>query len=191
MYKLCKTEQSANRQRALEQGLLEAMATQHFADISVSDLCQRMGVPRKSFYRYFDDKESALCALLDHSLMKFQSYALSHSAVGHRSTHSEMELFFQFWVLQKPLLDALRRSNLTSLLISRSLLYTNNAVIPQHFLPETNKEIRTQLTMFVVCGLMSLVLQWHRDGYPQSVSQMADVGVRLVTQPLFPHLPQK
>jgi AcrR family transcriptional regulator len=191
MYKLCKTEQSANRQRALERGLLEAMTTQHFVDISISDLCLRMGVPRKSFYRYFDDKESALFALLDHTLMDFQPYALSHSSAGNRSIHSEMELFFRFWVLHKPLLDALRRSNLTSLLISRSLLYTNNAVIPQHFLPETNNEIRAQLTTFVVCGLMSLVLQWNMDGYPQSVSQMADVGVRLVTQPLFPNLPLK
>ena len=39
MYKLCKTEQSANRQRQLEQGLLSMMAETQYDQISVSDLC--------------------------------------------------------------------------------------------------------------------------------------------------------
>ena len=54
MYKLCKTEQSAMRQRQLEQGLLQLMQTKRYEEISISDLCQRMGMPRKTFYRYFD-----------------------------------------------------------------------------------------------------------------------------------------
>ena len=53
MYKLCKSEQSARRQRELELGLLEAMQTQLYEDISISELCDRLAIPRKSFYRYF------------------------------------------------------------------------------------------------------------------------------------------
>ena len=53
MYKLCKTEQSANRQRQLENGLLAAMLSRHYEEISVSDLCDNLNIPRKSFYRYF------------------------------------------------------------------------------------------------------------------------------------------
>ena len=74
MYKLCKTEQSAARQRQLEQGLLQAMQTQRYEDISISDLCDRMGIPRKSFYRYFSGKEGALAALIDHTLMEFEQF---------------------------------------------------------------------------------------------------------------------
>ena len=37
MYKLCKTEQSARRQRQLEQGLLSMMASIQYEQISVSD----------------------------------------------------------------------------------------------------------------------------------------------------------
>ena len=39
MYKLCKTEQSAARQRQLEQGLLAAMQMIRYEDINVSVLC--------------------------------------------------------------------------------------------------------------------------------------------------------
>ena len=53
MYKLCKTEQSAQRQRSLEEGLLPAMKTKRYEEITISDLCSQMEIPRKSFYRYF------------------------------------------------------------------------------------------------------------------------------------------
>ena len=73
MYKACKTEQSAARQRELEQGLLAAMISHPFDEISISDLCTQIGIPRKSFYRYFSSKEGALHALLDHTLMEMET----------------------------------------------------------------------------------------------------------------------
>ena len=42
MYKLCKTEQSAARQRQLEQGLLAAISVRRYEDLSVSDLCDQL-----------------------------------------------------------------------------------------------------------------------------------------------------
>ena len=41
--------------------------------------------------------------------------------------------------------------------------------------------------MFGVCGLMSMVLQWHHSGYAESAQFMAEVAVRLLTRPLFPN----
>ena len=70
MYKLCKTEQSAQRQRQLEEGLLELMRLRPYDEISVVDLCEYLQIPRKSFYRYFSNKDGALFALLDHTLME-------------------------------------------------------------------------------------------------------------------------
>jgi hypothetical protein len=40
--------------------------------------------------------------------------------------------------------------------------------------------------MFAVCGLMTMMLQWHHGGYQEAVSDMAKVAARLLTQPLFP-----
>ena len=85
MYKLCKTEQSAARQRRLEQGLLQAMQTQQYEDISISDLCDQMGVPRKSFYRYFSGKDGALHALIDHTMISYESFSISQRNCGNKS----------------------------------------------------------------------------------------------------------
>ena len=135
MYKLCKTEQSANRQRQLEQGLLQAMLTRHYDEISVSDLCAQLQIPRKAFYRYFDGKEGALHALLDHTLMAYESFPMVYSEGEKRTLLRELEQFFLFWIQQKPLLDALQRSGLSGELIVRSILQASTEVsVPKRFL---------------------------------------------------------
>ena len=107
MYKLCKTEQSAQRQRQLEEGLLTAMRTKRYEEITISDLCDQMGIPRKSFYRYFSGKDGALHALIDHTLLDFEQY--SGILVGSSPTniHKELRRFFEFWQQHRQLLEAL------------------------------------------------------------------------------------
>ena len=48
--------------------------------------------------------------------------------------------------------------------------------------------MRKHLVRFAVCGLMTMMLQWHHDGYAEDVEDMARIAARLVTQPLFPNL---
>lgn len=187
MYKLCKTEQSANRQRQLEQGLLRAMLTSQYEEISVSDLCSRLNIPRKAFYRYFDGKEGALHALLDHTLMAYESFPALYADGEKRTLERDLEQFFHFWIRQKPLLDALQRSGLSGVLIERSIAQAAvESTVPRRFLKADEQQMQRHVTMFGVCGLMSMVLQWHHDGYAEPAHFMAAVAVRLMTQPLFP-----
>ena len=188
MYKLCKTEQSANRQRRLEQGLLQAMQIKHFDEISVSDLCAQLDVPRKAFYRYFDSKEGALHALLDHTLMAYESFPIIYSEGEKRTLVRELEQFFLFWIRQKSLLDALQRSSLSGVLIERAIANAaTEAAVPKRFLQADEQQMQHHVTMFGICGLMSMVLQWHHGGYTESAKHMASVAVRLLTHPLFPN----
>lgn len=188
MYKLCKTEQSAARQRQLEEGLMSVMLTKRYEDISVSELCDTLVIPRKSFYRYFSSKDGALHALIDHTLIGFEGLTFSYRRSSGRTLHGELEGFFQFWLQNKPLLDALARSGMSGVLIERSISHAlSEAVMPTRFLPKDSKEMQKQITTFCVCGLMSMVLTWHHDGYSQSASQMAEIASRLLEQPLFPN----
>ena len=185
MYKLCKSEQSAARQRQLEQGLLAAISVRRYEDLSVSDLCAQLGIPRKAFYRYFSSKEGALHALLDHTLMSFELFAAPSGR--RRSLEGDISQFFEFWLEQRALLDALERNGLSGLLIERSLAYAvSGAAMPRRFLPDDAPSMQEQVVTFAVCGLMSLVIRWHRSGFCTPVSKMAETAVRLLSQPLFP-----
>ena len=187
MYKLCKTEQSASRQRMLEDGLLSAMCSRQYDQISVSDLCDHLGVPRKSFYRYFTGKDGALHALIDHTLMEYEGFALVVERRERRTVQRELEQFFLFWYSKKALLDALKRSALSSVLIERAIAHAlSETVMPKRFLPHDTKEMREQVIAFSVSGLLSMVMSWHSTGYCQSSKKMAEMATRLLSQPLFP-----
>ena len=181
MYKLCKTEQSAKRQRELELGLLEAMQNQLYEEISISDLCDRMGIPRKSFYRYFSNKDGALLALLDHTIMEYEQTQDSAHGVG---SVGDLEQFFRFWNERRALLEALMRSRLSGMLVERATQHAiQERMMPGYLLYKDAQTQQMALT-FAICGLLSMVMQWQQDDYRESPEQMAHIAAMMLTKPL-------
>ena len=182
MYKICKSEQSAMRQRELENGLLEVMLSHNYEDISVSDLCDHLQIPRKSFYRYFANKDGAFYALIDHTLE-----TCNHSIDPQGSIESAITQYFTFWYSQIDLLDALARSNLSAKLVERTFHYamTERGFIDRLLrrFPDAEKSI---VVMFLATGMMSTVLRWHQDGCHLSIEQMAKTVISLCSHPIFP-----
>ena len=185
MYKQCLTEQSAQRQRQLEQGLLDAMCKHHYDQISVTDLCQQMGIPRKAFYRYFSDKDGALQSLIDHALMDFDTFSYVNGIDDVGDAVYYMEKVFGYWVENKQLLDALAYSGLSAVLIQRAIRYTQELDTLPTFLKSMDQKLRNYGTMFAVCGLMTMIVQWHHDGFDLELSQISKVAIRLISEPLF------
>ncbi len=185
MYKQCRTEQSAARQRLLEQGLLQIMLKRQFDEITVSDLCDEIHVPRKAFYRYFSGKEGALYSMIDRALMDFEIHSTGTELYEPETPMGYMEQVFVYWTEHQELLDALKKSNLSGLLIQRALDYSRNIDTIPRFMLITDRRLREYGTMFMVCGLMTMILQWHDDGFSKSVTEMAELTMQLLTQPLF------
>ena len=185
MYKQCRTEQSAARQRELEQGLLQVMLKRQYEEISVSDLCAEIGVPRKAFYRYFSGKDGALFSMIDRALMDFEIHSTSREMFEPETPRDYMEQVFVYWTEHQELLDSLKKSNLSGLLIQRALDFSQNIDAIPRFMLITDRRLREYGTMFMVCGLMTMIVQWHDDGFSKSVAEMAELTMQLLTQPLF------
>ena len=185
MYKQCRTEQSAARQRQLEQGLLQVMLKRQYEEISVSDLCAEIGVPRKAFYRYFSGKDGALFSMIDRALMDFEIHSTSSEMFEPETPRDYMEQVFIYWTEHRDLLDALKKSNLSGLLIQRALDFSRNIDTIPRFMLITDRRLREYGTMFMVCGLMTMIVRWHDDGFSNSTSEMAELTMQLLTQPLF------
>lgn len=184
MYKLCKTEQSARRQRMLEERLLHVMNVKRYEEINISDLCEQSGIPRKAFYRYFSGKEGALYALLDHTLLEFEKATGFLSGNGFRSP--DLNAVFAFWYDQRQLLDVLAKSNLMDVLVGRavSLAQTEYGVL-NHMMPKEFQNVKHYGVTFVICGLLSMVSQWHHMGFQESVGEMAATAAVMLTRPLI------
>jgi len=182
MYKLCKTEQSAARLKELEQKLVELMNLRRYEEISVSDFCTHAGIPRKAFYRYFSSKDGALYALLDHTMLEYEFFRGPQSLGGLQDMQQELESFFRFWQNQKLLLDALENSGLSGILMERAISNVGDSV--RHIHTNENPKIRDHVVQFAVCGLMIMMVNWHHNGYQESVQEMTRIALRLVSQPL-------
>lgn len=189
MYKLCKTEQSAKRQRAIEDALFDLMKQKRYEDISITELCQYMDMPRKAFYRYFDSKDDALYALIDHSMSDYSGFTVDRSGESVRSLTSELEEYFKFWLVKRDFLDALDRSGLMGSLIERTINYpVNDRVSIVKFLPGEDDVTREKVLKFAFSGLVYTMIGWYREGFSTSTRDMAKMACRMLREPLFPGL---
>lgn len=185
MYKRCQTEQSAARQREMEQGLLRIMERRQYEEISVSDLCNEIGVPRKTFYRYFSGKDGALFSMIDRALMDFEVHSAYAGVQEIKTPISYMEGVFLYWIHHRDLLDVLKKSRISGILIQRALMFSKNIDTIPRFMQIPDRRLREYGTMFMVCGLMTMILQWHDDGFSKSAEEMAQLAMQLLTNPLF------
>lgn len=186
MYKLCKTEQSARRQRLLEQALLEAMAERPYDSISISDLCTQAGVPRKAFYRYFSGKEGALYSLIDHTLLEFENFSSAANPNRERPWQESLEIYFRFWLNRRVLLEALVKNDMSQIVVIQSVKCAMSSQgVPQKFRRWQSMDIEEKAIQFILSGLMAMVIAWCRAGFPESPREMAATAARLLTEPLF------
>ena len=184
MYKICQTESSTKRQRELEKGLLQMLQTRRYEEITVSDLCAHMQIPRKTFYRYFSNKDGAFYALLDHMLADF--FEKPVPGKGARGTAiGDLDAFFSFWYENRDFLDALQRSGVSGILVERA----NTFALREGYLPKQFKAVSSRVQglalTFAVCGLMSMVLRWHHEGFHLTPEEMTKLAVDLITKPLI------
>ena len=183
MYKECMTKPARERQRQLEQGLLSVMLHHNYEDISVSDLCDSLGIPRKSFYRYFSSKDGALYALIDHTLLDFVDELFPNGPVMNMQTG---EALFRYWLSKKDLLRALDRNNLSGLLVQRTIELTisDNRFHPS-FLPQSLKPMQDYALLFLVTGIMSLLVQWEKDNFKATPKEMTIMTAHILNQAAF------
>ncbi len=171
MYKHCNTEEGALRQRQLEQCLLELMADRPLAQITISDICARAGISRKSFYRYFDSKDGCLHALLDHAIMDGTNYYLPEPGSANPDLLFCCRMF-EYWKMQSPLLDAMERNGQSLQILQRMVRYVLDE--EPHFARYMgiSEQDLMEHVVYSVGGIMGLILSWHHEGHPKSPEQM-------------------
>jgi AcrR family transcriptional regulator len=186
MYKLCKTEESSKRQREIEDILLKLMHEKNYDDITVSEICIAANIPRKSFYRYFDGKEGVKQALLFHTLSDFDYFRPSRENLKLRE---EFEGFFIFWKSKREFLEAFDKSGLIGLLVESATTYSMNDFSDvKKYLSEAGEMEKELAYQFVICGLMTMMINWYRSGFVETVPNLARTTAKLITKPLFENL---
>lgn len=178
MYRKCTTGISVRHQKQVEESLLELMLKTPYEDITVTALCEAAGVTRRVFYHLFNSKTDALHALVDHTIL---------STEGYRPDIADPALrFFLYWRTQKPLFDALRVNDRTSLLLERmaSIVLSEDYDL-RYWLKDYDWETGTDSIIFNLCGIMGLTYSWYYTGYRKTPEEMALRLSQLVQRPVI------
>ncbi len=190
MYKKCKKEQSINRQKTIETTFLNLLKNKSYENISVSEICEASNIPRKAFYRYFENKEGLLQSLIQHVIEGYNDF-YSQIKRDKRTVEGELETFFTFWITEprKTLLNCLNNNSL----LDNLLKFNKNLPIETFlditkFFPNENPWVSKQILNFAILGLMSIMLDWYNSGCKQTTKEMAKLACRLLEKPLFLNL---
>lgn len=183
MYRRCTTQKTTNQQRHLEKTLLEMLQLQPFSDITVSALCEKAGLSRNIFYRLFDSKQDVLYALIDGAIADYVRFQ-PVGAPAAWAPGSAVEAFFRHWKAQKPLLDALEKNKLSILILERSMLYVfqEDSATLRVFQGKEPENV-TEVLLYHLSGLMTLVLSWYYSGYGKTPEEMAKIAQYILENP--------
>ena len=184
MYKHYNTDEGVRRQRQIENCLLETMQIAPYSQITVGDICLKVGLSRKSFYRYFSNKEHCLHSLLDHCILEATVSCIADTPGDHSTTHA-FERYFTCWKQMSPLLDALCQNQLATVLLERAMvcMTRSDMEFTSYFPANQANDFHEQL-LFIVCGTLGLVINWHLSGYQKTVEEMAGILDRLLARTL-------
>ena len=190
MYKECKTERSEARQRLVGDTLISMMAKKPYDDITVTDLCEELKMPRKAFYRYFDDKESALDCAIAQRLARFPM-SQANPPQAPRMLHRELEGFFKFWLEHRALIEILDKNGKLTKIMDMSLRFPLESIVSMDkLLPGEENSMRERIYRFAISGLISIVIDWYREDFKTSSADITKIAVRLLTKAPFPSLAQ-
>lgn len=184
MYKICKTEKSLARQRELEEGFLHHLETASYFETDISKICRYLNIPRKTFYRYFDSKEDILHALIDHRLWDMDRRITQSDSQLSPSLRQDAFTFFLFWKDEQRFLDVLCQNHLLPVVMMRVCSQDYSFSRGLAYIDRGSVTPNLYVHNFLMSGAMSLVFQWHKEGYQKSIEELSELTEFLFSTPM-------
>ena len=186
MAMLCHTEYAVQKKMQIENGLLTLMMSQQYQDISVTDICQATGIPRRTFYHYFENKEAVLDSMIEVLMQQCFLKGVFYFSLGPEHMKNSFLQVFQFWSGEnRRKLDALMQNGLESRLMSWASKLTREEQYSTLLRSDLDPKLWEIVLMIGVTDFFALLFHWSRGGYQETSEQMAEYAVRVLPQALF------
>ena len=188
MDKLPKTQAAQKRRAQLEKALMTLMETKGYAQTSVTDICREAGIPRRTFYHYFDCKEAVLHAVVENMLTECNLEVMLEFDQGLDVMRESLIRNFRYWQGEaRKKLDLLLDNGLSGEMMQCALRWLETERIGPTARPGMSQKELEILTMVGTSGFFTLLMYWRRNEYRESPEKMAEFAIRVLSEPLFPH----
>lgn len=186
MAMLCHTEYAIRKKEQIEEGVLKLMEGRQYQDISVTDICQGAGIPRRTFYHYFENKEAVLDSVIETMMRQCFLKGVFDFSRGPEHIKNNFLEVFRFWDAEnRRKLDALMRSNLDSRLMAWSSKWIQDEQIGVFLQSELDPKLARIVLMIGTTDFFALLFHWSRGGYQETPEEMAEYAVWVLPQALY------
>ena len=157
--------------QAITDTLFDLMSKKDLHEISITEITEKAGVARVSFYRNFSSKENVLVTLINDALNDFLDgidYDLSNPYTLHH-----IKRVFEYFLKYKKYMLNLHYAGYGSMVLE-TLNAFHESIMPN---PKSDKD-RYHLYMYIG-GLYNTVIFWLQEEKPVSVDNLARAILRL------------
>lgn len=166
-------KQSERSRQWLIDALLALMETKSYDSITVTDITNKAGVARLTFYRHFESKEQIL---LTHFEILFNCYFEELSGTPEINLRDALCRCFEYWRQDEKIAKLLVRHNLKTLHYQSFGKYLER-VLETNVLPRNANHFQRK---FIEGGLLLTMIDWVLDSKDYSPEDMADMILDLI-----------
>ena len=152
----------------ISNAMLEILKEKEFDNISITEICSKAEVARKTFYRNFNNKEDVIKTSIDLKLSEFTSTGVLDKMV----TLDISESYIQFWSDRKDFLKLLFERNLFGILNYKYDIYMQDLRRLMKGEEEETPEIEYFLK-FISGGFWNVLQTWVRKDFKETPKELA------------------
>ena len=181
-----KTELAMGRRALLQKGLLRLMRVHGYLSVSVKDICEAAGIPRRTFYHYYNGKDELLNAVIEDMMLPGFLAAMFDFQEDAEAVRQSFIRFFRYWEERenRERLRLLLDSGMESRLIAYATNWaTTESISILHGSMLSEKHIRFA-RIIGTASFFALLFHWCKTGFKESAEELADFVVWFLNNPI-------
>lgn len=176
----------------LGQALVQLLEERAFGELTVTELCERAEIARRTFYRHFATLEDVLAyyvqgviadfvqAMRSRSLASDASSTNGDAVIAQPATTMFEELvlrYFSFWQQHSTLLIQLNKNQLLGLIFAQYIqcLHHHPDILHMSDLQQADREFQEPRMAYVSGGLWSALIYWVSAGCRQTPQELSKI----------------
>ena len=161
-------KQSERSKQWIIDALFQLMDKQAFQKISITEITDKAGVSRLTYYRNFSSKEDIILAYFDQEFNKFfKEYLIPNNKT--MNIHEGIEIVFTYWKKGADIIKLLIRDGLTHLISSSFQTYLQQCADHKIIVHKYDENQR----VFIEGGMFFLLLHWVKSDCLQTPDELA------------------
>lgn len=153
----------------LAEALLNLMKEKDFKDITITEITQKAGVSRMTYYRYYCYKEDILD---DYVTGIIEEYKKIREKIDKNDSYSLVKSAFDLFYEHQELIKTLQKCNLSSIVQNKINEYITI------FYPNYKKELKSEYRLYILSGaLYNVGKAWINKGLKEDSATISKIFV--------------